>query len=123
MPIGELALGFRTPEEKGQIINYFSLHKMVRDLDLDAWDEKEVSIQDLSPVWQYRLRSFKSRDTKLERFLPKNQHHIQRKLLNFENWCSGDRPKWGGVKKCQSLTFRVNFNVKNHWNHSQFFIY
>ena len=23
--------------------------------------------------------------TKLERFLPKNQH-IQRKLLNFENW-------------------------------------
>jgi hypothetical protein len=26
-----------------------------------------------------------SRDTKLERFLPKNQH-TQRKLLNFENW-------------------------------------
>ena len=27
-------------------------------------------------------------DTKLERFLPKNQH-TQRKLLNFENWISG----------------------------------
>ena len=26
--------------------------------------------------------------TKLERFLPKNQHP-QRKLLNFENWISG----------------------------------
>ena len=28
-------------------------------------------------------------DTKLERFLPKNQH-TQRKLLNFENWTSGE---------------------------------
>ena len=26
--------------------------------------------------------------TKLERFLPKNQH-TQRKLLNFENWING----------------------------------
>ena len=26
--------------------------------------------------------------TKLERFLPKNQH-TQRKLLNFENWVNG----------------------------------
>ena len=28
---------------------------------------------------------FSSRGTKLERFLPKNQH-TQRKLLNFKNW-------------------------------------
>ena len=28
---------------------------------------------------------FKTGGTKLERFLPKNQH-TQRKLLNFENW-------------------------------------
>ena len=28
-------------------------------------------------------------DTKLERFLPKNQH-AQRELLNFENWCNGE---------------------------------
>ena len=27
--------------------------------------------------------------TKLERFLPKNQH-TQRKLLNFENWVNGE---------------------------------
>ena len=31
---------------------------------------------------------FKPGGTKLERFLPKNQH-TQRKLLNFENWISG----------------------------------
>jgi hypothetical protein len=30
--------------------------------------------------------------TKLERFLPKNQH-TQRKLLNFENWCNGEVSK------------------------------
>ena len=38
-----------------------------------------------SALWHYRLWSFKTRDTKLERFLPKNQPTI-RKLLNFENW-------------------------------------
>ena len=38
--------------------------------------------------WQYRLWSFQMGVTKLERFLPKNQH-TQRKLLNFENWISG----------------------------------
>ena len=32
--------------------------------------------------------------TKFERFLPKNQH-TQRKLLNFENWCSGELSKIG----------------------------
>jgi hypothetical protein len=32
--------------------------------------------------------------TKLERFLTKNQH-TQRKLLNFENWYSGELSKIG----------------------------
>ena len=32
--------------------------------------------------------------TKLERFLPKNQH-TQNQLLNFENWCSGELSKVG----------------------------
>ena len=40
-------------------------------------------------LWQYGLWSFQAVGTKLERFLPKNQHTHQRKLLNFENWCSG----------------------------------
>ena len=38
-------------------------------------------------LWHYRFLSFKSRDTNLERFLPKNQH-TQRVLLIFENWCN-----------------------------------
>ena len=33
-------------------------------------------------VWHYRLWSFKTRDTKLERFLHKNQH-TQRKFFEF----------------------------------------
>ena len=33
-------------------------------------------------------------DTKLERFLPKNQH-TQSKLLNFEIWFSGELSKIG----------------------------
>ena len=36
-------------------------------------------------VWQYRLWSFQTGGTKLEIFLPKNQH-TQRKFLNFENY-------------------------------------
>ena len=40
-------------------------------------------------VWHYQLWSFKTRDTKLERFLHKNQR-TQRKSLNFENWTNGE---------------------------------
>ena len=45
-------------------------------------------------LWQYRLWSFNLGYTKLERFLPKNQH-TQRKLLSFEYWCSGELAKIG----------------------------
>ena len=45
-------------------------------------------------LWQYRLWSFKPGDTKLGRFLPKNQH-TQRKFMNFENWCNGELLKIG----------------------------
>ena len=38
--------------------------------------------------------SFQAADTKLERFLPKNQH-TQRKSLNFENWYNGEGAKIG----------------------------
>ena len=55
-------------------------------------------IQQLShiglPLWQYGLWSFQAGCTKLERFLPKNQH-TQRKLLNFENWVNGEVLKIG----------------------------
>ena len=36
-----------------------------------------------------RVVEFSNGGTKLERFLPKNQH-TQRKLLNFENWVNGE---------------------------------
>ena len=45
-------------------------------------------------VWQYGLWSFQTGGTKLERFLPMNQH-TQRKLLNFENWVDGEVSKIG----------------------------
>ena len=44
------------------------------------------------PLWQYGLWSFHSGETKLERFLHKNQH-TQRKLLNFEFWIIGSCQK------------------------------
>ena len=46
----------------------------------------------LLSLWQYGLWSFQMGGTKLAKFLPKNQH-TQRKLLNFENWVSGEVSK------------------------------
>ena len=43
-------------------------------------------------LWQYRLWSFQTGGTKLERFLHKNQH-TQRKLLKFEFWINGELSK------------------------------
>ena len=45
-------------------------------------------------LWQYGLWNFQAGGTKLEIFLPKNQH-TQRKLLNFENWVNGEVSKIG----------------------------
>ena len=42
-------------------------------------------------LWQYGLSSFQVGGTKLERFLPKNQH-TQR---SFENWVNGEVSKIG----------------------------
>ena len=52
--------------------------------------------------------------TKLERFLPKNQH-TQRKLLNFDNWYNGEVSK-------MPLTFTVNLLSQKSSNLSHFFI-
>jgi hypothetical protein len=53
-------------------------------------ENKRVKLFKCCSVNNYgRLWSFKSRVTKLERFLPKNQRS-QRNLLNFENWYSGE---------------------------------
>jgi hypothetical protein len=47
---------------------------------------------ELGRLWKYGLWSFQTVDTKLERFLPKNQH-TQGKLLNFEFWINGELSK------------------------------
>ena len=61
-------------------------------------------------LWYYGLSSFQAGGTKLERFLPKNQH---RKLLNFGNWINGKGSK---IWLSKSI-----FYVKNHRNFSHFF--
>ena len=43
-------------------------------------------------LWQYRLWNFETGVTKLERFMPKNQH-TQRKSLNFEFWIKSELSK------------------------------
>ena len=48
-------------------------------------------------VWNYQLWSFKSKDTKLERFSRKNQHTL-RKLLNLQNWTNGEHQQLAKIK-------------------------
>ena len=63
-------------------------------------------------LWQYRFWSFQERDTKLERFLAKNQ------LKSNEIW------RIGVVTSCQKVPkfdFE-NFSVKSHPNLSNFLI-
>ena len=60
------------------------------------------------------MSSFQAGGTKLERFLPKNQH-TQRKLLNFENWGSGEVSKIRSHFRNKSrsiLKLSKNFNNK-----------
>ena len=45
-------------------------------------------------VWHFWLWSFQGRDTKLERFLAKNQLYSN-EITNFENWSNGELSKIG----------------------------
>ena len=54
-------------------------------------------------VWQYGLWSFQTGGTKLEIFLPKNQH-TQRKLLNFESWINGEPQQLAKIR-----VFKVDY--------------
>ena len=47
---------------------------------------KKIEKKTRPAIWAVKFS--REGDTKLERFLPKNQHN-QRKGLNFENWCNG----------------------------------
>ena len=70
-------------------VNVFYRHLIVNSAALQKSQVNKLSIDYTLRVWHYRLWSFKTRDTKLERFLHKNQR-TQRKLLNFENWTNGE---------------------------------
>ena len=54
-------------------------------------------------LWQYGLWSFQTGYTKLERFLPKNQH-ANRIFLNFENWTN-----LGSQKFAKTRVFKVDY--------------
>ena len=58
-------------------------------------------------LWQYRLWSFQTGYTKLERFLHKNQRS-QRKLLNFENWTNGE-PQYSSLQKSEFVKLIILF--------------
>ena len=64
-------------------------------------DQKMISIQ----LWQYRLWSFQTGGTKLERFLPKNQHKYSKKIIEFWEL----HFKWGPQKffKIRGKTFSI----------------
>ena len=61
-----------------------------------------------------RVVEFSSRGYKLEKFLHKIQH-TQRKLLNFENWCSVDCVEVSkSAKVSKSISyFKNNLSSKN----------
>ena len=64
--------------------------------------------------WQYGFWSFQKWGIELERFLPKNQH-TQRKLWNYENWCSVELSKIGhhfSNKVIEKLILMI-FDIKN----------
>ena len=65
-------------------------------------------------VMAIRVVEFSNGGTKLERFLPKNQH-TQRKLLNFENWANGEVSKV--PKFDQNLTIKVNFLLSESFSY------
>ena len=56
-----------------------------------------------SLLWHFRLWSFLDRDTRLERFLAKNQLYSNEITRFWVSIC------WQFVKKCQFWTFKVNF--------------
>ena len=56
-----------------------------------------------------RVVKFSSGGTKLERFLPNNQH-TQRKLLNFENWYSEEVSKSDKIQLSKSKIIGIFLN-------------
>ena len=82
-----------TQNDKGSqaLCWHYSKPKRPYSMTQMAWPTPYTNLKQCSfwwCLWHYRLWSFQGRDTKLERFLAKNQH-AQRNFLNFENWTNG----------------------------------
>ena len=79
--------------------------------------KSDITLSDMNmeamAIW---VVEFSNGGTKLDRFLPKNQH-TQKKLLNFENWVNGEVSK---SAKNNWLSMSI-FYVKNYPNLSHFF--
>ena len=84
------------------------------------------TIAGIFAIWQHRLWNFKGRGKKLPRFFGKKSTYS-----NFKGnyWIL---QIGGGVKKCQNLTFKVNFLCQNlsesfwlffHWIYEHIFCY
>ena len=84
---------------KGQVDHLDSTSVTIESGDdcIQNFEKPEVVKQlviGIPQVWQYWLWSFQGRNTKLERFLAKDQD-TQEKSLNFESWSSGKLSKVG----------------------------
>ena len=88
-----------------QLIQHRKIVDMGFSILMLAWHLQDYARRHVQ-LWQYGLWSFQTGYTKLERFLPKNQH-IQRKFLNFEIWTNGEVSK--SAKSPNLPTFKVNF--------------
>ena len=77
----------------------------------------------LLTLWQCGLWSFQTGGTKLERFVPKNQH-TQRNLLNFGSWLNGEVSKFDFQSQfCMSNIIRnIFFFVGEYQFRSTFFV-
>ena len=71
---------------------YLALYQKMELTQREQKEKVNCILTYLLTFWQYRLWSFQMGGSKLERFLPKNQH-TQRKLLNFENRVNGEVSK------------------------------
>ena len=83
-----------------------------KKLYLAQWAKSVVfnSIQYVSRILQYRLWSFKSRDAKLERFLPKNQH------TQIKYWILKLGVHNGKVSQSAKIWLSKSiFYIKNNW--------
>ena len=73
---------------------HYSPASFLRIFKLGFQSHWEIVLESMLTSMAIRVVEFSNGGTKLEIHVPKNQH-IQRKLLNFENWVNGEVSKIG----------------------------